>query len=385
VTPAIDLTAGDPLDAQIAHAAGAPPSTRWRRMHRAALGLSATRVPLFLMLAAGALLGPRGSAVLPPSALDALQPLVPVALAGLGILLGVGLDVRSWRDVRLLDAGSLEATVTMLTIAGVYIAAAGSFAANLPLLLGGLLIAVCGGASTSHPASYSQSTAGMRALRLIDFDDIVPVIVGAVAVTAGVTHAPLADAAIALLKGAGVGAALALAGRLLAAGSESEGERGVFVIAVLLLVAGAAEYLRVPSLFVGMVAGLVWGATDRAERLTSRVRYLQHPILVTLLVIAGARVAPSAAALWLAGLFVLARTVGKFAGGWIASVAFKREIPPVAAIRGLSPGLVGIALALTIERSLPASAAGGLLLAAVVIGSVVSDLLSLVIQPEEHA
>ena len=67
MTPAIDLTAGDPLDAQIGHAAGVPASTRWRRMHRAALGLSATRVPLFLMLAAGALLGPRGAAVLSPA------------------------------------------------------------------------------------------------------------------------------------------------------------------------------------------------------------------------------------------------------------------------------------------------------------------------------
>src|SRR4029079_8914938 len=102
----------------------------------------------------------------------------------------------------------------------------------------GLVRAGCGGASTSHPASYSQSTAGMRALRLIDLDDIVPVIVGGVAVTAGVAHAPLPDAAMARLKGAGVCAALALPGRLLAAGTESEGERGVFVIAVLLLVAG---------------------------------------------------------------------------------------------------------------------------------------------------
>jgi hypothetical protein len=385
MTPAIDLTAGDPLDAQIAHAAGAPPSTRWRRMHRAALGLSATRVPLFLMLAAGALLGPRGAAVLTPAALDALEPLVPVALAGLGVLIGVGLDVRSWRDLRLLDAGSLEATVTMLTIAGVYVLAAGASPVELPLALGAVLIAACGGPSTSHPASYSQSAAGMRALRLIDFDDVVPLIVASVALTAGAAPAPLAAAAILLLKGAAVAAALALAGRLLAAETESDGERRVFVIAVLLLVAGAAGYLRVPSLFVGLAAGLVWGATDRGERLTSHVRYLQHPILVTVLVIAGARVVPSAAALWLAGLFVLARTVGKLFGGWIASAAFTREIPRVVAVRGLSPGLAGIALALTIERSFPGSSSGGVLLAAVVIGSVVSDLLSLVVNPEQHA
>ena len=52
---------------------------------------------------------------------------------------------------------------------------------------------------------------------------------------------------------------------------------------------------------------------------------------------------------------------------------------------GLSPGLVGIALALTIERSFPGSSSGGLLLTAVVIGSVVSDLLSLAVKPEEQA
>src|SRR5689334_17479225 len=176
-------------------------------MHRAALGLSATRVPLFLMLAAGALLGPHGAAVLTPSALDALQPLVPVALAGLGVLLGVGLDVRSWREARLLDAGSLEATVTMLAIAGSYIAAAGTAAADLPVAIAAVLLAACGGPSSSHPASYSQSAAGTRALRLIDFDDVMPVVVAAVAVTAGAAHAALADVALVLLKAGGVGAA----------------------------------------------------------------------------------------------------------------------------------------------------------------------------------
>src|SRR5262249_26039385 len=148
------------LDAQIAPTAGAPPSSRFRRMYRAALGLSATRVPLFLMLTAGALLRPPGGAVLPPSTPHAPQPLVPVALASLGVLLGVGLDLRSWRDLRLFDAGSLEATVTMITIAGVYFFAAGSLAVELPVALASVLIAVCGGPSTSHPASYSQSAAG---------------------------------------------------------------------------------------------------------------------------------------------------------------------------------------------------------------------------------
>jgi len=385
VTPALDLAASDPLDAQMPLAASAPPPSRFRRMYRAALGLSATRVPLFLMLAAGALLGPRGVAILAPSTLDALQPIVPVALAGLGVLLGVGLELRSWRDLRLLDAGSLEATITMMTIAAAYIVAMGSSAVALPVALAAVLVAACGGPSTSHPASYSQSAAGMRAIRLIDFDDVVPVIVAALAVIAGGSQPGMRDIVVLLLKAAAAGAALAIAGRLLVGETDSDGERRVFIIAVLLLVAGVAGYLHVPSLFVGLVAGLVWGATDRGERLTSNVRYLQHPILVMVLVIAGARVVPSAGALWLAGVFVLARPFGKLVGGWTASAAFKREVPRLAAIRGLSPGLVGIALALTIERAFPGSSSGGMLLAAVVIGSFVSDLLSLVITPGEHA
>jgi len=384
VTPAVDVAAGDPLDAQMPLAVGSSPPSRFRRMYRAALGLSATRVPLFLMLAAGVLLGPQGIAILAPSTLDALQPIVPVALAGLGVLLGVGLDLRSWRDLRLLDAGSLEATITMMTIAAVYIVTAGSSVA-MPLMLAAVLVAACGGPSTSHPASYSQSAAGMRAVRLIDFDDVVPVLVTAVAVAAAGTQLVLRDVLVVLLKAGAAGAALALAGRLLVGETDSDGERRVFIIAVLLLVAGVAEYLRVPSLFVGLIAGLVWGATDRGERLASNVRYLQHLILVTVLVIAGARVVPSAGALWLAGVFVLARTFGKLAGSWTASAAFKREIPRLAAVRGVAPGLVGIALALTIERAFPGSTTGGLLLAGVVIGSVVSDLLSLAITPGEHA
>jgi len=384
VTPAVDVAAGDPLDAQMPLAVGSSPPSRFRRMYRAALGLSATRVPLFLMLAAGVLLGPQGIAILAPSTLDALQPIVPVALAGLGVLLGVGLDLRSWRDLRLLDAGSLEATITMMTIAAVYIVTAGSSVA-LPLMLAAVLVAACGGPSTSHPATYSQSAAGMRAVRLIDFDDVVPVLVTAVAVAAAGTQLVLRDVLVVLLKAGAAGAALALAGRLLVGETDSDGERRVFIIAVLLLVAGVAEYLRVPSLFVGLIAGLVWGATDRGERLASNVRYLQHLILVTVLVIAGARVVPSAGALWLAGVFVLARTFGKLAGSWTASAAFKREIPRLAAVRGVAPGLVGIALALTIERAFPGSTTWGLLLAGVVIGSVVSDLLSLAITPGEHA
>jgi hypothetical protein len=385
VTPAVDVAAGDPLDAQMPLAVSSPPPSRFRRMYRAALGLSATRVPLFLMLAAGALLGPRGVAIIAPSTLDALQPIVPVALAGLGVLLGVGLDLRSWRDLRLLDAGSLEATITMMTIAAAYIVTAGSSAVTLPVMLAAVLVAVCGGPSTSHPASYSQSAAGMRAIRLIDFDDVVPVIVTAVAVTAGAEQLAVRDTVVLLLKASAAGAGLALAGRLLVGETDSDGERRVFIIAVLLLVAGVAGYLRVPSLFVGLVAGLVWGATDRGERLASNVRYLQHLILMTVLIIAGARVVPTAGALWLAGVFVLARTLGKLAGSWAASAAFKREIPRLAAVRGLSPGLVGIALALTIERAFPGTSAGGILLAAVVIGSFVSDLLSLAVTPGEYA
>jgi hypothetical protein len=384
VTPAIDVTAADPLDAQLAPAARAVRPARWRRMHRAALGFSATRVPVFVLVGAGVLLGPHGIAILTPPMLDGVQPVMAVVLGALGVLIGIGFDVRSGRDLRLLAAGSLESAVTIAAIAGaVVLAAPPAAAANAPLLALALVIGACGGSSSSHPATFSQSAVSARVTRLTDLDDLIPI--GAATIVLALVGAAPRDAGLLLFKAAAAGVALAFAGRLLVGETESHGEQRVFVIAMLLLIAGSAEYLRVPSLFVGLIAGLVWGATDRAgDRLASNVRYFQHPILVMLLAVAGARLVPSLLAAWLAAVFVLARIAGKVIGGWIASAAVDRQLPRLVALRTLSPGLVVIALALAAEQVIGGTA-GQLLLAAVVAGAAASDLLSLAVNPEEQA
>jgi hypothetical protein len=384
VTQPLDFTATDPLDGEMARAAGVPRPTGRHRLHRAALGLAATRIPVVLTLAAGAWLGPHGIALLTTPILDALQPVIPVALAALGVLLGLGIDVRSWRESRLLAAGSVQSAVTIAAIAAACAVTVRSSAiAELPFALFVVLVAACGGPSSSHLTAYSQSAAGARAIRIVDLNDVLPVIVAATALTLGAGILAPREAGVLLLKAAGAGAAFAVAGRLLTDDADPDGERRVFIIAVVLLMAGAAEYLRVPSLLVGLVAGLVWGATDRGERLAGNVRSLQHPIAVTLLVIAGARLAVSEEAVVLAAAWVLARTAGKIGGGRIASALFDRETGRLVARGSIAPGLVGIALALTVDRFFPGTGASTLLISAVVVGSMVSDVLSLTIEPGE--
>jgi hypothetical protein len=384
VTQPLDLTATDPLDGEMARAASMPAPAVRHRLQRAALGLAATRVPVVLTLAAGAALGPHGIALLTAPILDALQPLIPVALGALGVLLGLGIDIRSWREARLLAAGSVQSAVTITAIAAACAVTLRSSAiAELPFLLFVVLVAACGGPSSSRPAAASQSAAGERAIRIVDLNDLLPVILAGTALTLGAGALAPREAGVVLLKAAGAGAAFALIGWLLTDDADSDGERRVFILAVVLLIAGAAEYLRVPSLLVGLVAGLVWGWTDRGERLAGNVRALQHPIAVTLLVMAGARLVISDDVVALAAAWVLARAAGKFVGGRLGSALFDRETGMLVARGSIAPGLVGIALALTVDRFFPGRAASTLLLSAVVAGSMLSDVLSLSIEPEE--
>jgi hypothetical protein len=62
--------------------------------HRVALGLSPSSVTGLFLLPAGVAVGPNGLGFLSPSVLSYLDPAIPVALAALGVLVGLGLGGR---------------------------------------------------------------------------------------------------------------------------------------------------------------------------------------------------------------------------------------------------------------------------------------------------
>ena len=78
---------------------------------------------------------------------------------------------------------------------------------------------------------------------------------------------------------------------LLLGDSSPSTEQRVFSIAALLLVGGIADYLSLSALAGGLLAGLFWGSVGGVARdcIERDVRYLRHPLVVLMLLAAGAQ------------------------------------------------------------------------------------------------
>jgi hypothetical protein len=177
------------------------------------------------------------------------------------------------------------------------------------------------------------------------------------------------------------GLAVGAVGWLLFERAESGAERAVFLLGALALAGGAAAALRVSPLAVGLVAGLFWTvAPGRADRIVQDdLAKFQHPLVVLLLVTAGALWTPSVVGLWLLAPYLLFRLAGKVAGAWISSRIVDVSAGDLAAFL-VPPGVLAVAFALNFRQLLPADA-GDTLLSTVVIGTAAFDLFALAVVP----
>jgi hypothetical protein len=368
----------DPLDSRLQQLPAAPAS-RWGLRSRLALGLSPLPTSGLALLALGMVLGPQGFNVLSTTVLSYLDPPVSVALAALGILVGLGLNPRHPREAVLLGASSLQAALTILVV-GAGVLTVSSVLHPLEPWIFALLLGICAAASSSTGTSVDERPA-LRA-RIGDLDDVLPIVLGGfvlavireVSLTSGVSLA-VVMVLIAL--------AIALAGWLLVGQTISESEQHVFVAGTLLLVGGATGYLSQSALFAGLVAGMFWnlaGGSAR-ERLSRDIRYLQHPLIVLLLLTAGARFDISLTTGILGVVYLVCRTVGKLAGGQVARRMVDRGSPPNLGLTLLAPGVTGVAFALNVLQASGQSDWAQSLVAVVVMGSIGSELLSLVVSP----
>ncbi len=345
---------------------------RWGR-RRLALGLSPTPGPGLALLVVGMTLGPAGLGVLSTAMLDALDPLASMALAALGVF--VGLDVRfgGVHEWRLLRAGSLEAGITVGVVAlGCFLAGMVPGIDPQPWLVSAML-GICA-ASSSTVADHDDVQPQNR---VNDLDDILPIVLtGGIAVA---LRAPTPGAfAWLLLQAVSLAAVLALATVLLVRQATAEGEQRVFTIGAVLLLGGMAAHLSLSALAGGLFAGLCWNLAGGAgrEHIVRDLRYLQHPLTVPLLVIAGARLAPSPALPALLLLYVALRASGKALGyGLSRRVAFGRALPAASAWHLTSPGVVGIAIALEFARLID-QPLGATVLSVIVAGALTFELLS---------
>lgn len=384
VSRVLDIEGADPLDSSldaVGPAVRQPDGADWPAW-RLALGLAPSPWPSMALLLTGAALGPSGLALLTPRVLEALAPAVAVALVALGALVGLDVDVRRRRGVtRLVGAAGGETLVTLLIVsAAAWIVSRLTPGAWPDLPMAPLLLGVCAAASATRVRRAETSVEP----RVGDLDDLLPIMAaGGLLVAAGGNSVQAIAIGLGLVVLLSV--AVALAGALLVEGGPDEGEQRVYALGALLLLTGVATYLSASALFVGATTGAVWNSRPSAvrERLARDVRYLQHPVVVVLLVVAGALAPITWPTFAAAGVFALARVLGKVIGG--AAVA--RLVPgvrPDVGLELLGVGVVGVGCALDFAGSGRATGAGAALLGIVAWGAVASDLLAMLVSGRQR-
>lgn len=347
---------------------------------RAALGLRPITAPVILFLPLGILLGPSGMTLLTPAALGHLDVVISIVLATLGVFIGIAAGTQRGPVGRLLTASSVEAAVTVLIVAlTTYgLLQAWNMTTAIPPLLMSVALGLCASASAAPAIGSEDDRARRVAARVADLDDVLPIVAGGVVLAMIGTGA--LPAAWAVLLGAGLGAAIAFTGWLLFEQSEGA-ERDVFVLGTLALLGGSAAYLEISPLLAGLAAGWVWarlpGQTERV--VAAHLSKVQHPLVVLLLITAGATLQISLAGVWLFAPYVAFRTAGKLIGGWMASRLTTEVTPSDLGAYLIPPGVIGIAFALNIlqvsqQAALP-------LVFAVAAGAIVSELIALVVTP----
>ncbi len=357
---------------------------------RAAFGLAPVLAPAMVFVPIGYLLGPSGLNVLPARALDHLDPVISIGLATLGVFVGLALGRRPQWDPRLFLAASFEALVTVVIVCGAILYLLYTW--HLPLRTSTVAIALVLAVSASASSASGAATGGHGdttdtthaiASRVADLDDVLPIAVGALAIALlGEQNWWMALALVFVTMM--VGLAVGVIGWLLIERAHGVAERGLFVIGLLALVGGASAYLSLSPLLAGLTAGMFWngspGHTDAIIR--EDLHKFQHPLVVLMLLAAGASLNLSTAAVWLFAPFVVFRMAGKLVGGWLAAHLTPGLASADLGAHLLAPGLLGIAFALNVHQHLATPDAAAVL-TAVVIGTLASEAVAWLVAPAE--
>ena len=347
---------------------------------RAALGLRPVTAPVVVFIPAGFVLGPFGTGLISQAALRHLDVVISIALATLGVLIGIAVGTERGSVRRLLGASSLEALITISLVGGSIWVLLGIWRIPLTLSYGltALALGICASASAAPSVTAADEHARQVAARVADLDDVLPILVGAgviALVAPSVQEAPLRT-----VLPAGAGLAIAASGWLLFERAEGA-ERNVFVLGTLALLGGCAAYAGTSPLLAGLAAGWFWARTSgHADRVVAReLAKVQHPLVVLLLIAAGAALEPSVAGVWLFAPYVVFRVAGKLIGGWAASKVAPGIAPSDLGAYLIPPGVIGIAFALNVQQA--ASGGADALLFAAASGAIASELLALVVTP----
>jgi len=350
----------------------------WRT--RAALGLPPGLLPLGAYLGIGVLLGPQVLNVVTEDVGAHLDAVVSIALGTLGVVAGLALAPSARRAGRLLAAASIESGVTTAIVASALLTLLQAW--HAPVTSSAWAIALVLGTAAAASAAGPVDAIGdpdHAAHGVADLDDVLPILVAAATLpTAPVLGVP--GPAFGVLAAIAIGAIVAGIGWLLFEASNAPGERAVFVIGAVAMLGGACAYAGVSPLLAGLVCGVCWRVMPgRADVLiASDLRKFHHPLVLLLLIEAGAQLAFSQLAVWLFAAFMVFRMSGKIAGGWAAA----RVAPVSGDVLGaylVSPGVIGVAIARNYQQVWPSD--GTAILSAVAAAAVVFETIAPAVRP----
>src|SRR4051812_7207675 len=242
-----------------------------------------------LLLLAGVAIGPHGLALLTPAVLDFLDPAAPVALAALGVIAGLNLrgNLASWRELTAAHSQAVMAAV-LVGAAFILIDPIEITGGVIPVWgFGALLLAIAAAPSCSLP-SDTGGVSGRLSLRIDGDDYLLPIVAGGAAL-AFLRSGSGATSMVLLAQFVGIAALLAAGGWLLLSRSGENAEERVFAFAILLLLGGVADYVSGSAVLTGLVAGCCWRWTGGAmrEHIRRDVAYVQHSVVVFILLLAG--------------------------------------------------------------------------------------------------
>ena len=366
-------------------------------------GLAAEKVKLPRIsgyIVVGILLGHAALNIVPPEAVESLDPVTEIALGVIAFLIGGSLRIESLRGL-----GKSVTWITLLQSLGAWFLVTLVLALVVPLIIPGetfwqtyfpMALIIGAISCATAPAATMAVISEYRAkgpmtttlLAVVALDDAVAV--AAFAIARGVSQPlaspnantplsqvlgiPLLGIVEALALGVALGAALVYLNRLV----KSHQLLLVAVLGAVMLCAGIAIRLDISLIMANMAIGFVVTNKARREEAFLVIEEIEDILYVMFFVLAGLHFDLSM--LKVAGLLALsivaARYAGKYAGTWIGGTISRA---PEAVKRYLGLALlpqagVAVGLVLLAEKTFPAF--GSVMLAAVLTSVIVNELVT---------
>jgi Kef-type K+ transport system membrane component KefB len=314
----------------------------------------------------GYILGPRGLGLIPAAIVESLDPLLHLALGWAGLMYGLQFNRKTvllYRRRRWILAFA-QAIVTSLVVAvGAWLI--------LPALFPALdaemrwrataILAVCAGPTAPSSIHYFSRIFRIRGRvdRLLKFiagvDGVPPILLlGVAAALLHVSNLGLDEGLQGwtwLLVGVFIGAVLGLLLSALVGLDFKQEELLLFVLGIVALASGLAQFLHLPAVLLSFVTGLTTAnAAWHREEIHKLAAHAEKPLYLTFLVLTGTFIVlDDARVLALAGIVVLLRLGGKLLGNvvwrWIPFEPLARS--PWLGLALVSQG--GLALVLAVD------------------------------------